>query len=130
VQLHNRRDRFKEAGFKIVLVGLGTADETENFRRKFSVSFPVICDPKKDLYRQYGLGRGGVASYASPAFLLKGMLTMSRGYLPGIPRGDITQMPGVFLIDTRGIIRYSYFSKDASDYPPVDTLLALTKMFA
>jgi peroxiredoxin len=130
VQLHNRRDQFKDSGFKIVLVGLGTAEEAENFRMKFSLSFPLICDPKKELYGQYGLGSGGITSYASPVFLLKGMRTISRGYLPGIPRGDVMQMPGVFLIDTIGFIRYSYFSKDASDHPPIDTLLALKKMFA
>jgi peroxiredoxin len=129
VQLHNARKRFEEKGFHVVLVGLGTAEQAEKFRAEFSLSFPIICDPQKELYRRYGLGRGGVSSLVSPAVLLRGMRTMSRGYAPGIPRGDVMQMPGVFLINTEGNILYSYYSKDASDHPPVDTLLALKNLF-
>jgi peroxiredoxin len=125
VQLHNARKQFEEKELKVVLVGLGSAEQAEKFRAEFSLTFPIICDPQKELYRQYGLGRGGVSSLASPAVLLRGMRAMSRGFTPGIPQGDVMQMPGVFLIDTEGNIRYSYYSKDASDHPPVNTLLAL-----
>lgn len=129
MQLHNARKQFEEKGFQVVLVGLGTAEQAEAFRAEYSLSFPVICDPQKELYRQYGLGRAGVSSLASPAVLLRGIRAMSRGYGPGIPRGDVMQMPGVFLINTEGNILYSYFAKDASDHPPVDTLLALDNLF-
>jgi peroxiredoxin len=125
VQLHSAREQFIEKGWQVVLVGLGTPEQAEKFRAEFTLSFPIICDPQKDLYGQFGLGRGGVSSLASPAVLLRGMRAMSRGYAPGIPRGDVMQMPGVFLINTEGNINYSYYSKDASDHPPVETLLAL-----
>ncbi len=78
----------------------------------------------------YDLKSGTIASVASPAVLLKGLRAMSMGYRPGIPQADVMQLPGVFLIDTDGNIRYSYFSKDASDHPPVDTLLALKNLFS
>lgn len=129
MQLHNARNNFEERGVKIVLVGLGTPEQAEKFRTEFSLSFPVICDPRKEVYRQFGLGRGGVASVASPAVLLRGMRTLSHGFGPGIPQGDVMQMPGVFLIDTEGNIRYSYFSKDVSDHPPIDALLELNNLF-
>lgn len=129
MQLHNARKQFDERGFQVVLVGLGTAEQAERFKEEFSLSFPIVCDPQKKLYRQYGLGRGGVSSLASPSVLLRGMRAMSRGYTPGIPRGDVMQMPGVFLISSEGNILYSYYSRDASDHPPVDTLLALKNRF-
>lgn len=129
MQLHNARKQFEEKGFQVVLVGLGTAEQAVRFKEEFSLSFPIICDSQKKLYRQYGLGRGSVSSLASPAVLLRGMRAMSRGYTPRIPQGDVMQMPGVFLIDTEGNIRYSYYSKDASDHPPVDSLLALKNLF-
>ena len=110
-----------------MLVGLGTAEQAEKFKAEFSLSFPIICDPKKELYRQFGLGRGGVSSLASPAVLLRGMRALSRGYTPGIPQGDVMQMPGVFLINTERNIIYSYYSKDASDHPSIDELLMLLK---
>jgi len=128
VQLHSAREKFSEAGINVVLVGLGTPEQAEEFRKKFSLSFPIICDPDKELYRLYDLKRGTVASMARASVLLKGMRAMSQGYSPGMPQGDVMQLPGVFLIDTNGDIRYSYFSKDPSDHPNVETLLKLKEM--
>ncbi len=128
MQLHNARKQFDETGFQVVLVGLGSAEQAEQFKKEFSLTFPIVCDPQKELYRQYGLGRGGASALASPAVLLRGMRAMTRGYVPGIPRGDVLQMPGVFLISTEGNILYSYYSKDASDHPAIETLLALKNL--
>jgi peroxiredoxin len=127
--LHRSKSQFEENGFQIILVGLGTFDQAEAFKKRFSLSFPIICDPEKKLYRTYGLGRGSVASIVSPAFLFKGLKTVSRGHMLGPPQGDIMQMPGVFLIDTSGNIRYAYYSKDPSDNPSIDALLALKNVF-
>ena len=97
--------------------------------KKFSLSFPIICDPEKKLYNTFGIGRGSLLSMASPAFLLKGFKTLSRGHSLGIPKDDVLQMPGVFLIDTSGNIRYAHYSKDPSDNPSIGTLLALKDVF-
>jgi peroxiredoxin len=125
VQLHRSKAQFEGNGFQIILVGLGTFDQAEAFKKQFSISFPIICDPKKKLYQTYGLGRGSASNMVSPAFLLKGLKTLSRGYTLGVPQGDIMQMPGVFLIDTSGNILYSHYSKDPSDNPSIETLLTL-----
>ena len=129
MQLHRSRAQFEDNGFQIVLVGLGTLDRAEAFKKQFSLSFPIICDPEKKLYQTYGLGKGSFAGMTSPTFLLKGLKTLSRGHTPGVPRQDILQMPGVFLIDTSGNIRYAYYSKDPSDNPSIETLLELTRIF-
>ena len=129
VQLHQSKNQFEDNGFQVVLVGLGTCDRAEAFKRQFSLSFPIICDPEKKLYQIYGLGRGSVVRMASPAFLLKGLRALSRGHMPGVPRDDIMQMPGVFLIDTSGNIRYAHYSKDPSDNPSIEILLALKEIF-
>lgn len=129
MQLHRSKKQFEENGFQIVLVGLGTPDRAEAFKKQFSPSLPIICDPEKKLYQTYGLRRGSIAKMASPALLLKGFKTLSRGHIPGALRGDIMQMPGVFLIDTYGNIRYAHYSKDPSDNPSIETLLALKDIF-
>lgn len=129
MQLHEAKDHLRDAGFQVVLVGLGKPEHAEEFRKQFAPSFPVICDPEKKLYGAYGLGRGKLASMASPSVLLRSLRTMSQGLPPGLPRGDVMQMPGVFMIDTQGNIRYSYYAKDVSDHPPVEQLVALKKLF-
>lgn len=129
MQLHRSKRQFEDNGFQVVLVGLGTPDRAEAFKKQFSLLFPIICDPEKKLYQTYGLGRGSVARMASPTFLLKGLKVLSRGHIPGVPRDDVMQMPGVFLIDTSGNIRYAHYSKDPSDNPSIETLLALKEIF-
>ena len=129
MQLHRSKAQFEDNGFQVVLVGLGTPDQAKAFKKRFSLSFPIICDPEKKLYQTYGLVRGSVASMASPFLLLKGLKTLSRGHTPGVPQGDVMQMPGVFLIDTSGNIRYAHYSKDPSDNPSIETLLALKNIF-
>lgn len=125
MQLHRSKAQFEDMGIQVVLVGLGTPYRAEAFRKQFFLSFPIICDPEKKLYQTYGLGRSSVTRLASPAFLLKGLKALSRGYTPSVPRGDVMQLPGVFLIDTAGKIRYAHYSKDPSDNPTIETLLAL-----
>ncbi|UCF87346.1 MAG: redoxin domain-containing protein [Nitrospiraceae bacterium] len=127
--MHRAKEQFSLAGFNVVFVGLGTPEQAEQFIEEFSLAFPIICDPHKRLYRMFDLGRSSVANLASPVVLFRGLRALSQGYSPGVPRGDVLQLPGVFLIDTEGNIRYAYFSKDASDHPSVDTLLGLEQMF-
>lgn len=129
MQLHHSKAQFESIGIQVILVGLGTPEQSEAFKQQFSLTFPIICDPEKKLYQRYGLKRSSLASMASPSLLLKGLKTLSRGHTPGVPRSDVMQMPGVFLIDTFGSIRYAYYSKDPSDNPSVETLLALKNVF-
>ena len=129
MQLHRSKAKFENNGFQIILVGLGAPDRAEAFKEQFSLSFPIICDPQKKLYQTFGLGRGSFLSMAWPAILMKGLKTLSKGHTPGIPRDDVLQTPGVFLIDTSGNIRYAHYSKDPSDNPPIETLLALIDIF-
>ena len=129
MQLHRAKEQFKNMGVRVVLVGLGSHDRAETFRKQFSLSFPIICDPEKKLYRIYGLGISSVSRMVSPAVLLKGLKALSRGHTPSMPQGDVMQLGGVFLIDTAGHIRYAYYSKDPSDNPSIETLLGLRNIF-
>jgi peroxiredoxin len=126
--LHRAAEQFNTAGLQILLVGQGTPAQAEQFRKALSITLPIICDPDKDLFREYGLGRGTLSGMASPSLLLKGLKTLTRGYTPGLPRGDVMQLPGVFLVDSGGDIRYSHYAKDPSDNPAVETLLGLKNL--
>lgn len=125
MQLHRFKTKFESGGFQVVLVGLGNPDDAEAFKKKFSLSFPIICDSETNLYQKYGLQKGSVSGFMSPSLWLKGLKTLAKGHMPGISRDNVMQMPGVFLIDTSGHIRYAYYSKDPSDNPSVASLLAL-----
>jgi peroxiredoxin len=112
-----------------LLFGLGPPDQAEAFRREFDLSFPIVCDSDRRLYAAYGLKKMGLLGFASPSLLVKGVKALGQGHSMGIPTGDIYQLPGVFIIDTTGRIRFSHYARDPADHPSADTILsALSKI--
>lgn len=106
---------------------MGTPEESAAFEMKFDVPFPLISDPKRQLYQAFGLKRVTALGLFSPSAAVKGILAMSKGHTVGIPIGDVRQLPGVFIINTDGRIVYSYFASDPSDHPDPDTILRALK---
>jgi peroxiredoxin len=122
-QLRRHEADFRRLGARVVLVGLGTTEETAAFKDQFQVPFPIIADPERRLFKAFDLKRAGAAALLSPRMALRGVSAMARGHLIGAPKGDVRQLPGVFIIDAAGRIRFSHFARDPSDHPSPDVLL-------
>lgn len=127
--MRQNEKEFEARDVQVVLVGLGSPEQAEAFRKELSLNFRIICDPDRQLYAAYGLKRMRLLQLASPALLVKGVKALSQGHTMGIPRGDVYQLPGVFVIDRNGRIRYSHIGRDPADNPPVEEILsAIEKM--
>ncbi len=127
--MRQTKSRFDEKGVQILLVGMGTREQAETFRETFAPEFSMVCDPEARLYRAYQLKRTGLFQLASPSLFAKAMKALSSGHRMGTPRGDVFQLPGVFIIDTEGCIRYSHHSRDPADHPePEELLFALERI--
>jgi len=122
-QLRLKRGHFDQAGAQVVLVGMGTPEESAAFKMKLDIPFPLISDPTRRLYKLFGLKQVSALGLVSPSVAFKGFLAMTKGHAPGIPTGDVRQLPGVFIINTDGRVVYSFFAKDPSDHPDPDTIL-------
>ncbi len=122
--MRQRKADIEDAGGQVVLVGMGTPEEAEDFRERFDVPFPVICDADRKLYRAFDLKRMGVLGFFSPSLALKGMSAMSQGHLMGLPTGDVKQLSGVFVIDTGGGFSFTHISRQPDDTPDVEEILA------
>jgi hypothetical protein len=125
--LRSDRDRFEEAGAHVVLVGMGSPEETASFKERFDIPFPMIADPDKKLYETFELDRISPVGFLSPTLFLKGLSAMTRGHTPGLPQGDVRQLPGVFIVDTGGNIIYSHYARSPSDHPDSGALLHALK---
>jgi peroxiredoxin len=123
-QLRRRENDFETAGSRVVLVGMGTPEESTAFAKRFEVPFPIISDPAKKLYRAFDLKRMSPLGFLSPTLTLKGISAVADGHFLGLPQGDVRQLPGVFIVDTEGRIVYSHYAADPSDHPTPETLLA------
>lgn len=122
-QLRQQEDRFQRLGARVALVGLGTSEETAAFKAQFKVPFAMIADPQKQLFKAFQLRRASTMALLSIGTAVKGVAAMARGHRPGLPKGDVRQLPGVFIIDTAGRIRFSHFARHPADHPDAAVLI-------
>ena len=97
---------------------------------QFHTSFPCLADPNRTGYGQFGLGQGRLNQILGPAVMLRGLEAAAKGYLPRAVEGDARQLPGTFIIDREGIVRYARPARHAADHPAVDELVAALRTIA
>ena len=129
-----RRDEalFRGSGARVVLVGHGNHDDAIAFLQAKRVPFPVLLDPGRALYRAYGLMQGKVMQVLSPRTAMPSLRaelspeTRQRG----LKGGSFMQMPGTFVIDTGGVVRFrggliqfAHRNKHVADSPANDHIL-------
>jgi peroxiredoxin len=122
-QLASERERFRAAGARAVLVGMGTPAQCRSFIRQFEVPFPIIADPERALYQQFHLERMSPLRVLSPATMVKGVAALAHGHLPGAPQGDVLQLPGVFVIGAGDRVCRAFAPADPAGHPSPDDIL-------
>lgn len=80
-----------------------------------------IADPRCELYRAFGLGKGGLIELFGPQVWWRGMIAVFRGCGIGHLAGDGLQMPGAFVF-YQGKIVSSQPARTAADLPDLDAL--------
>lgn len=121
------KDQFDALGARILLVGMGTIDQTAAFLRRQAVPFPMACDPQRSLYRIFSLKRTSPLAFLSPVLAAKGLSAISKGHAVGVPQGDIRQLAGVFIIDGQGAIVYQHESRNPADHPDTAVLISFLR---
>jgi peroxiredoxin len=122
-EIRKNVERFTEAGAEIAMITMGTGDDAAEFRKRLELPFTVLADENQECYRAFSVPRGGVLSVIGPHLLPSGLLqTFKHG--AGKPVGDPWQLPGAFVIDKQGMIRFAHRAKHSADWPKNDDLLA------
>jgi len=84
---------------KVLFVYMGSVEAGQAFFAERWPEAHAIADPRRRLYRPFGLGRGGLLELAGPGVALAGIRALAKGHLQGAPEGgDPRQMPGAFLV--------------------------------
>jgi peroxiredoxin len=88
--------------------------------------FPCLADPTREGYRTYGLKRGSAWEVIGPAAIVRGLQARRKGHRIEKIEGDAFQMPGTFVIDRGGAVRYARYARHSGDHPdPKDLVQAL-----
>jgi peroxiredoxin len=125
--LGEAHEEFLAAGADVVAIFQYRGQPTKNFCRRRGVPFTCLGDPERDLYHAVGLERGPMREYIGPQ-LAKGFVRAARhGAFAGVPKGDVAQRPGTFVIGRDGKVAYAHYNKDSSDNPDTAELLSVVK---
>lgn len=111
------------AGGHIVAVTQGEPQQAQALCDRFQVPFPCLADPRRSSYKAFGLKRGSVVQVLGPAVLLRGVQAALKGHHIEKTVGDAFQMPGTFIIDGDGVVRYARYAVHAADHPAIGELV-------
>ncbi len=124
--LSARRQEIEAGGTQIVLVLMGREEKAEQALKSHGLAdVPRIWDPKLALYRAFGITKGSAGQLFGPKVWWRGVQAgIFGGHGIGAPEGDVTQMPGVFLV-FHGEILESYRHQSAADRPDYLSLVGV-----
>lgn len=116
----------KQNGSRLILVHMLRSGEEIDYLGHNS-SIPRIADPRCELYRSFGLGKGGFLELFGPHVWWRGAISVFKGCGVGHLAGDGLQMPGAFIFHEGKIIR-SQPAKSAADLPDLTELFSTTPL--
>ncbi|MGE4093601.1 MAG: AhpC/TSA family protein [Candidatus Binatia bacterium] len=94
----------------------GSRDDGAAFFGQFWPEARAVADPERQLYRAFGIERGGVRQLFGPEVWTSGLRAARKGNSLGMPVGDPLMMPGVFLVRGETIL-WSHAFRHAGDQP-------------
>jgi peroxiredoxin len=124
VHVQNDCPRFQRAGGVLLVVSMGTPEQTAEFRAALGTELTFLADARREAYRAYGLKRGRWWQVLGPGTWLPGIRAFAKAG-GGSAVGDVWQMPGAFVIDRRGIVRYAHYPRLQTDHPSHDEIVAV-----
>lgn len=120
-----RHAEIESAGVREIVIFHSSVEELLPFQGQFP--FAVVGDPKKQLYRLFGVESSISAFLGLSAWLAsaKGIWSKDKPDLFRIPNGGFLGLPADFLIGSNGVIAAAHYGRHAYDQWSVDDLLAL-----
>ena len=128
MQLHRDRERFVEAGARLVLIGQATPPHAAHFRRTQGIELPVLADAERQSYKAAGAKIATMDELLGPVVVAKGVIAIAKhGVFQGRQVGDFAQLGGVMIIGVGGAIVWSHMSEDASDIASPARMLSVLR---
>ena len=130
VHLRDAYAEFQKRGIAVVAIGVGSVQDAAELKAWLKLPSTVLADPEQAGYRAYGLGRGSVMQLASPKVFAAGLKAMAQGNKQVKATGDPKQLPGTFVVDQYGLVRFAHPATHAGDLASVASLLAAIDAYA
>jgi peroxiredoxin len=126
-RLDQARGEFQAAGGDVVAVFQNRGRQVRDFCHHRGVGLECVGDPRREGYDAVGLKKGSWTEYLGPQLAKRYVRAARSGYLPGMPKGDVAQRPGTFVVGTDGRIAFAHYNRDSSDNPTTDAVVAAVR---
>jgi peroxiredoxin len=123
-ELEAHKAELYAAGLSISAVAMGEPKHAARYCGELAPSMSCLVNETSAPYSAYGLQQAGLGEFFNANVAKNGQKAMQSGATVGQIIGDPRMMPGNFLIDQRGIVRWAYYSKDVSDHPAISEIIA------
>ena len=132
MQLHRDREKFEQAGVRLVVIGQGEPADGAHFIESHKLEgLPLIVDTDRESYAAAGTKMATVDELVGPVVMAKGVVRALRGgHRQGRTVGHNAQLGGVLVVDTDGAVVYAHLSEDASNTAPQKEVLEAARKAA
>jgi len=128
--LAGAHEEIRALGGDIVAVFQYRAEPTSHFCRQRGVPFDCLGDPDREAYHAVGLESGGPLEYMGPRAMLGWVRAAAHGKFGGLPKGDVSQRPGTFVIARDGTVAFAHYNRNSADNPSNEEVIAAVRAAA
>jgi hypothetical protein len=121
--LQQHEQAFEDLETRIVVVTFETTPFVRAYVAETKVTWPILIDRNRTLYRHYGMHRGDLWNIWGPRTWLAYARELAHGRLPTYSDADTRQLGGDVLVDPAGIVRLHYVGSGPADRPSVAAIL-------
>jgi peroxiredoxin len=118
-------DQIRARGGEVVAIIPTDTINATRFARSMRLPYPVLCDMPRRAFAAFGLYETTIGELAKPEVILRTARQFARGDIPIVSpfSSSLTQLGGVFIIDSDGIVRLGHAATPVFTYPAIDTCL-------
>ena len=121
------RDRLEELGesTEVVLITFTDIISLTEYQWSNELPYPVLTDPRREMYRAYGLGRGSVRRVWGMRATKRYIELVRESGLGALrkPTEDTLQLGGDFVIGPDGNMTWGFWGDGPDDRPSIDDLV-------
>ncbi|MBN1573972.1 MAG: redoxin domain-containing protein [Deltaproteobacteria bacterium] len=116
-------DEFRKRNLNVLVVLQSEAENVISVKgsdeklKEAVIPFTIVLDPKEEIFKLYGVLPGSILRYITPGTIKKAMQSKKLGFKHGVSEGKELQLPAVFIVDDKKMVRYAYYGKNVSDVP-------------
>ena len=123
--MRQQQHRLDELNTCVAVVTFELDHFAQAYVQQTDLSWPLLVDSTRALYRAYGMHRGSWKNIYGPSSWSEYGKLLMRGRTLRKPTGDVHQLGGDVLIDPQGIVRVHHVGSGPADRPSVDSILEL-----